>query len=341
MTLVVSWIRRTLSSEELVVASDSRLTGGILLNHAPKLFRLERQDAVIAYCGPTIVAYPLLLQIKASLDAHDETRSRILDIIHLKSHIEKVIESLRSKVSDLPTQDGTTRAFKFLLAGYSWKLSEFKMWTFKYDIKTGDFNAHSNRTGSGDFIFMSDCPDNESMAVKNLVRLVKQNQKGSLKNLNWQPLDILLNIIKDNNIKDIGGPPQILKIYRHANTMPLNVIWPSDEYSSKKIHKTYEVTHLGRPLLGYERSRNLSLDPNNFELVEPWNTKSRVDHLNKIEEEKKRSELILKLILTISSARNKIGRQNRLNELIKKNTDFSKIDEFIKKSHSVQFQDWY
>lgn len=76
MTLVATWIRQTKSNEELVIASDSRVTGGIVINCAPKLFRLERNDAVLAYCGPTMVAYPILLQIKASLDAHEETRER-------------------------------------------------------------------------------------------------------------------------------------------------------------------------------------------------------------------------------------------------------------------------
>lgn len=208
MTLVASWIRVTPGGEELVVASDSRLTGGLLLNHAPKLFRLERQDAVIAYCGLTIIAYPILLQIKASLDGHEETRSRVLDIVHLKSHIEKVIESLRSKVADLPSEDGTNRAFKFLLAGYSWKTSAFRMWTFRYDVSTGDFNAHSARK-SGNFLFMSDRAENEKRALDALSRSIERNPKGSLKKLNWEPLNVLVNVIRDPTISDVGGPPQL------------------------------------------------------------------------------------------------------------------------------------
>ena len=77
MTLVASWVRVTPGGEELVIASDSRLTGGLALDHAPKIFRLERQDAVIAYCGPTVVAYPILLQLKSSLDGHEETRCQV------------------------------------------------------------------------------------------------------------------------------------------------------------------------------------------------------------------------------------------------------------------------
>jgi hypothetical protein len=34
LTLVVAWIRRASANEELVVACDSRLTGGLSLDHA-------------------------------------------------------------------------------------------------------------------------------------------------------------------------------------------------------------------------------------------------------------------------------------------------------------------
>ena len=341
MTLVVSWIRRTPAGEEMVVASDSRLTGGILLNHAPKLFRLERQDAVIAYCGPTIVAYPLLLQVKASLDAHEETRSRILDIVHLKSHIEKVIESLRSKVADLPSQDGTNKAFKFMLAGYSWKLSEFKMWTFRYDVRTGDFNAHAHRSSSGDFIFMSDVARNEARAVAALTRLVKQEQNGSLKKLDWQPLQILLNVIRDVGTPDIGGPPQVLKIYRHANTMPLNVIWPIDVSVRGGPAKKYEITHLGRPLLGYERSRNLSLDPDTCQLLEPWNVQAHLDQLNIGEEKRELSKLLQRLCSAIAATRNARGRAEKLNILVASNAKFPQIKEMLDRIIKEPFDSWY
>lgn len=315
MTLVASWVRVTPGGEELVVASDSRLTGGLLLNHAPKIFRLERQDAVIAYCGPTIVAYPILLQIKASLDGYEETRSRILDIVHLKAHIEKVIESLRSKVSDLPSEDGTIREFKFLLAGYSWKMSAFRMWTFRYDVTTGDFNAHSARP-SGNFIFMSDQAANEKRALHTLMRSIERDPRASLKRLNWQPLEVLLEVIRDPIVADVGGPPQLVKVYKHANTQPINVIWPKEEELESNIReRKFEVTHLGRPLLGYERSRYLSMDPDTFELIEPWNLAKRLESIQTAEGGRVQSCLRNKLCVAIASLRDARARTQVLNRL--------------------------
>ena len=334
MTLVASWIRVTLGGEELVVASDSRLTGGLQLDHAPKIFRLERQDAVIAYCGPTIVAYPILFQIKASLDAHEETRSRVLDIVHLKSHIEKVIESLRSKVVDLPCQDGTNRAFKFLLAGYSWKMCAYRMWTFRYDLITGEFNAHSARK-SGNFIFMSDMADNEKRALDSLIRRLEHKPNDSLRSLNWQPFEVLLEVIRDPDVPDVGGPPQLVKVYKHANTLPINVIWPKDEVKNSRAIRGFEVTHLGRPLLGYERSKYLVMDPDALELIEPWKAVQRIELNTTQETERVKKLLLAEVCCAIASLRDKRAKTELINRMILAKEPFEKIQAAMHGALSV------
>jgi hypothetical protein len=52
----------------LVLASDSRLTGGPIDGLAPKVFALPRSDALLAFAGDTQHAYPLVLQMVASID---------------------------------------------------------------------------------------------------------------------------------------------------------------------------------------------------------------------------------------------------------------------------------
>lgn len=340
MTLIASWIRVTPGGEELVVASDSRVTGGLKLDHAPKIFQLERQDAVIAYCGQTIVAYPILLQIKASLDGHEETRSRVLDLVHLKAHIEKVIGSLRSEIGDLPSQDGTNRAFKFLLAGYSWKMSAFRMWTFRYDITTGEFNAHSARK-SGDFVFMSDSAVNEKRAVDSLIYRVKKDPKGSLKRLNWQPLEVLFEVIRDPGVLDIGGPPQLVKVYKHANTLPLNIIWPKEEILMGCREKEFAVTHLGRPLLGYERSRYLAMDPESLELIEPWNVAERLEAIRARETVRIQKCLQAEICRAISSLRDKRALHELLRQMYAQGVSLERIRATQAEAASRPFSSWY
>lgn len=317
MTLVTAWIRNVGANDELVIASDSRITGGIAMNHAPKLLRLERNDSVLAYCGPTLLAYPILLQIKATLDAHDETRDRVIDIVDLKAHIEKTIERLRAKIDDLPSKDNAHRSFKFLLAGYSWKYSVFRAWVFRYDLKTQEFNAFSMPKGKNKFIFMSDVSENEILAKNILLENIHREQGNQNFKLDWEPLKVLLSFIKDESIDDIGGPPQIIKVYKHANTLPINVLWPDDRIENSNPIRTFEINHLGRPLLGYERTRLLTLDLKTWEMVEPWNIRERANHYNELEIGKLRTRLLTKIVNHIAWKRNNLQLQANLTEMVK------------------------
>lgn len=317
MTLVTAWVRRTAGAEELIVASDSRLTGGIALNHAPKLFPLARNDAVLAYCGPTVVAYPILLQLKASLDVHEESRDRIIDIVDLKAHIEKSIERLRAQIKDLPSKDLTDRAFKFLLAGYSWRFSKFRVWTFRYDTQTGEFNARSMPRNGHHFAFMSDVEENEKRARFQLMRTMFRDPKQPKTRLDWEPLQVLLSFIRDPECNDIGGPPQIMKIYRHANILPINVLWPEDRMKNGLRVRTFEINHLGRPLLDYEQTRLLTLDPELGDLIEPWNIREHAKAYNDCEERRLRGMLQARVARLLSWREANLQLQERLKVMLR------------------------
>lgn len=335
MTLVAAWIRRVGKLEELVIASDSRLTGGIALSHAPKLFPLQRNDAVLAYCGPTVVAYPILLQVKASLDGHDETRDRLIDIVDLKSHIEKAIEGLRTQIQDLPSGDGTKTAFKFLLAGYSWKFSRFRAWTFKYDILKKEFNAFSMPRSRYEFEFMSDERENELTAKRRLQDLLRLRSKTPAASLNWEPLQVLFSFIQDPEQDDIGGPPQILKIYKHANVMPINVLWPEDTWNDGLRIRKYSINHLGRPLLDYERTRRLTLDPKAGEIVEHWNVREYAKAYNECEERRLSNRLRAKIAALLERRKSNLLLQSKLKAMVVSGASLSEMNEEMKNWQKV------
>lgn len=333
MTLVAAWIRRTPGGKELIVASDSRVSGGITLDHAPKIFRLERNDAVLAYCGSTLVAYPLILQIKAGLDAYEETRNRVIDIVQLKAHIEKIIESLKNTFSYLPNKDDIGTNFKILLAGYSWKVNDFRVWTFRFDVKTGEFNAFKMKGGHS-FQFMSDRPENERQATSFVLKRFCHYQKGDGTGLNWEPLAALIDMIKDSTIDDIGGAPQIVKIYRHSNTMPVNVLWPETKKQNSFNTKAFSVTHLGRSLLDYEHSRYLTLDPETWELVKPWEIRERIESKNQREIEAERERKLLLICGLIKLFSKKKQLQGELTAMISRGCTFSELSAVMSSTHS-------
>ena len=147
MTLLAAWIRKYNNTEELVIAADSRLRFGAAWDYCPKILMLPRSDANLCFAGDTMYAYPIMLQIKNAIEMNDKARSRAMDITDLRGHILRIIEDMRNSIYDFPAGldefDGTD--FRFILAGYSWKFNEFKIWILQYQK---DINRFSFRTVS-------------------------------------------------------------------------------------------------------------------------------------------------------------------------------------------------
>ena len=74
MTLAVAWIRRIADCEELVVATDSRLSGGRTIDGCAKIILLPRTDAFLACAGDTDITYPLAHQVSSAIAAYERTQ---------------------------------------------------------------------------------------------------------------------------------------------------------------------------------------------------------------------------------------------------------------------------
>ena len=266
MTLVAAWLRRHQGLDELVLASDSRLRFGCAWDYCPKIFPLPRGDAVLCFAGDTFYAYPMLMQLRSAISMNYKLSTRAVDITDLRSYIIDVIDELRKTVYDyhpLATQEDKTD-YKFIFAGYSWKLQKFRIWTIQYQksIKKFSFRSvgvHPTESSNGRvFAFIG---DETQKARERLNRLLKAKPELAAGELNMEPLEILIGMIRDKSSEAIGGPPQVVKAYRHMNTMPYNVYWPSRDSG--------KLTIFGRPLLSYEKNIHFALDPDTLETVEP------------------------------------------------------------------------
>lgn len=273
MTLVAAWIRDAGPNGQLVIASDSRLSFGARWDCCPKVFPLPRNDSVVAFCGDTAFAYPVLLQLVNAIRNYEKALSRELDITDLRAHFLKVIESMRSQVADLPKGEHCIDSTDFVLlfAGYSSKLKAFKAWSLYYDKVKGAFSHralsfHSKRTGgSKPFLFIGDhVPD----AIQRLYAKLKERGTLTVGGLDMEPLEVLTEMSEARKYGKIGGPPQLVKIYSYANVLPINVLWPRNEPKY--------VAHFGRPLLSYEGSKFACIDLNNLSLLAPYDAYERL-----------------------------------------------------------------
>jgi hypothetical protein len=102
VTLGMSWVRAVGGVRELIVASDSRLSGGQNWDANPKIMLLPRSDAVISFAGKTWDAYPLMLQAYNAIKNVPSCGERIFDLADLKAHLIRVFDHSREFISNLP-----------------------------------------------------------------------------------------------------------------------------------------------------------------------------------------------------------------------------------------------
>jgi hypothetical protein len=238
MTQVVAWIRTASVMQELVVASDSRLSGGGHWDACPKIFALDRSDCVIAFSGETIYAYPIVLQVINLINYHERLSSRALDLCHLRGHILRVINDMLKREHEKPKFDSKGPNVNFILAGYSWQMTKFYAWHIYYSNKLRKFLFKPQNTIYENlFCTIGDC--NKTMRQS----VYRSLEKKVDKYFDWEPLDSLNDLIQDEKINSIGGSIQMYKIYKSLNTKPSIII-------------QNDALHLnGRPLLSYEKPR--------------------------------------------------------------------------------------
>lgn len=245
----------------MVIATDSRLRFGCAWDCGPKVFSTPRSDLAIAFAGDTLYAYPLILHLIATIQHHSKLRSRAMDLFELRGHAVRIFSHLHKLISDLPK--GQAQAdepdTRFILAGYSWKKKRFVVWTIRYEsyLHRFTFSPLTQKPNSG-LTHIGMTGDYVSDAKALLARKLKE--KGKLKgkelvdeSLDFEPLEVLRDMIRSGKYNRIGGAPQIFKVYEHMNCEPYAVYWPN--------RKSGKVALLGRPLLPYEVSQRLVLDP--------------------------------------------------------------------------------
>lgn len=263
MTLGMAWVRDLGSIRELVVASDSRLSGGQFWDANPKIMLLPRRDCVISFAGSTADAYPLMLQAYNAIEGFGAMKSGAIDIAHLKGHLVRVFNHSREFISGLPVGQVMPDASDaiFLLSGYSWRSKEFKIWTLHFDAHHSKFTfrpsaAWRGQNGQAKVVAFVGDPDAVAEAKRRLVERLRQKNKLQGGGLDMEPFEVLRDVIRDGALSSVGGSPQMVKVYEHMNVHPFPIHWPS--------RTSGNVTFLGRPLMNYEKAFGDAIDPDSL-----------------------------------------------------------------------------
>lgn len=264
MTAVVCWERAVGPLTELVVAADSRLSGGEEWDSCPKLFNLGRSDAVLAFAGHTERAYPMVLQAISMIGAYGGHDRRQLDVPALGGQLCRVLDDMLSRAVGVAADEDPH--CEFLLAGWSWRLGRFRAYKVNFD---------ATRTVLGRPVFVStpvgSAPPGLGGAASSPLyatigdagrrltsRLTQRRLESPYLRLDMEPLDALVELCADPATHTVGGVPQVGKVYRTMRSEPFVV----------SVGGTKAVG--GRPLLYNENYdlRVLSRDPDGWS-VEP------------------------------------------------------------------------
>jgi hypothetical protein len=270
MTLSISWVRNVANTQELIFATDSRLRAGYAWDCCPKILLLPRSDSAICFAGDTMYTYPMMLQMQAAIGMYPKSRSRAMDLYDMRHHTLEVFNGMRDYIHDLPkgTKEPESPDAFFILGGYSWQKNGFAIWLLHYDssLKAFTFRPSSPWQGGDGKKVIALAGDYTLEAKERLRQILKSRGKIGIGGFDMEPFEVLRDMLREGEASPkkyplIGGPPQIVKIYRHMNTVPYAVYWP-DKASGK-------VSVLGRPLLSYEKPTYLLFDPDTFEAKQP------------------------------------------------------------------------
>lgn len=256
MTLLAVFVRRVRGYEELVVASDSRLSGGKAMDFAQKVFQLPRSDALFAFAGATEYAYPLMMQMLRAVEGYPFSADRRLPLPKLKGHTLRVFQQTYASIHSLPYGQRHPDAPDnyFLLAGYDWQTHKFQAWRLSFDDSKREFVYRPIIGPAGTpFFFASDDKAAVAKAIERTNRLLAERGK-TPDEIDMEPFEVLSELIHDDDHFSIGGAPQIGKVYAHLNTQLFQVLWPVGGHDA-----TPHVA--GRPLMPDEKNVLPVFDP--------------------------------------------------------------------------------
>jgi hypothetical protein len=259
MTIAIAWVRKVKGCEELIVASDSRLSGGgMVWDQCAKIMTLPRSDSVICFAGETVYAYPLMTQLSIAINSYSRSRERAMDLHDMRGYAIKVFNALQQSIQ-YTVKGVEISNNEFIIGGYSWIRKAFAIWLIHYNKAEKLFRMRPARRLIGKFDNIVFAGDKAKIAKQNLRNLLQSRYGSKVENytgagFDMEPFEVVRDLISETDINDtIGGPPQVVKVYQHMNARPVGVYWPNKESG--------QITVLGRTVFEFEDLDYWLLDP--------------------------------------------------------------------------------
>lgn len=241
MTISLSWRRKYQGVDELVFASDSRLSAGYRWDCAQKIFPIDGPNFCISFAGDADFAFPVLFQFQCMVRSYRRFAQGAAPIATMAKDFLAIVNQMAELVDDRKMAQFTKTSF--LVAGYDFDSGLAYQRVIRHDEATGKYiREHFGGLKSGGQGFTVGFIGDEREAY---FRLLGQLIHAQQTELSFQPLQALSLLLRSQGSDSaIGGSPQVVKVYRHRNYLPYAI----------RSASTKDQLHLfGRPLLNYER----------------------------------------------------------------------------------------
>jgi hypothetical protein len=231
MTLVTAWVRQNSSLHELVIASDSRIGGGGAWEACPKIVPLPRPATVIAMSGDAVESYAFLLHAINTCHLLEGHRVGRTDLRYLAKKLRDTYADFPSHFHKLVPWEKKPKApnLKVALFGWSWRRLAFEGYSFSYN-RSGVLIMDSIGTLATHrpypHYLMGDAKSDARVRLNNLAERrrfpIPLRGDPDAPNIaanafyDWEPLEILLDVIGDRKMDSVGGMPQIARVYQNG-----------------------------------------------------------------------------------------------------------------------------
>lgn len=246
MTVVVSWTRKTKTGRELWIMSDSRLSGGKFWDYGPKVFGMGRSDAVIAFAGETDWSYPLIAQITSYVESFVNLRERAVDYLDACKKIVRMLNESLNFVSNAAHPSMEVPACTFIFAGYSVRKQDFIINRVVFNSNKKKFEIRPSRKINGELLAIIGDNGPVSEISNRLSKIQKKHTANDFK-LDMTPSEVFTKVLSSGKYQEIGGAPQVTKIYQNMNQQHIAVYWPPN-----LPHDNQKIYLRGRQLGEYE-----------------------------------------------------------------------------------------
>ena len=235
MTLITAWTRATQTGRELWVMSDSRLSGGKYWDYGPKIFGIGRSDALMAFAGDTAWTYPLIAQITSYVESFINLRDRVIDLSEAYKKILEMLNESLSFVSQPADPSMRNPECSFIFAGYSARRKDFFIRRIVFHQERRRFEGRNPRNIGGEYFTLI----GDKRPVDAVARRVSEQRKLSLRKhansrLDMEPAKAFYAVLISKQFTEIGGAPQVAKVFQHMSQRHIGVYWPPDQPTEKQ-----------------------------------------------------------------------------------------------------------